>query len=53
MMIPIILLGGILTGWFTPTEAGVVAVLWIIIVIIPALYRGTSPSSHTISAWRA
>ena len=24
-MIPVILLGGILTGWFTPTEAGVVA----------------------------
>src|SRR2546427_11005606 len=40
LMIPIILLGGILTGWFTPTEAGVVAVLWILIVIIPALYRG-------------
>ncbi|MBV9566362.1 MAG: TRAP transporter large permease subunit, partial [Bradyrhizobium sp.] len=37
MMIPVILLGGILTGWFTPTEAGVVAVLWIIVVIIPAL----------------
>jgi C4-dicarboxylate transporter, DctM subunit len=40
MMIPVILLGGILTGWFTPTEAGVVAVLWIIIVVIPALNRG-------------
>ena len=39
LMIPIILLGGILTGWFTPTEAGVVAVLWIIVVIIPALNR--------------
>jgi C4-dicarboxylate transporter, DctM subunit len=39
MMIPVILLGGILTGWFTPTEAGVVAVLWIIIVVIPALNR--------------
>src|SRR6476620_11797594 len=25
LMIPVILLGGILTGWFTPTEAGVVA----------------------------
>jgi tripartite ATP-independent transporter DctM subunit len=37
MMIPVILLGGILTGWFTPTEAGVVAVAWIILVIIPAL----------------
>jgi tripartite ATP-independent transporter DctM subunit len=40
MMIPVILLGGILTGWFTPTEAGVVAVLWIVAVIIPALNRG-------------
>jgi tripartite ATP-independent transporter DctM subunit len=39
LMIPLILLGGILTGWFTPTEAGVVAVLWIIIVVIPALNR--------------
>ena len=36
LMIPAILLGGILTGWFTPTEAGVVAVAWILIVIIPA-----------------
>jgi TRAP-type C4-dicarboxylate transport system permease large subunit len=27
LMIPVILLGGILTGWFTPTEAGVVAVV--------------------------
>jgi tripartite ATP-independent transporter DctM subunit len=35
LMIPIILLGGILTGWFTPTEAGVVAVVWILAVIIP------------------
>ena len=40
LMIPIILLGGILTGWFTPTEAGVVAVVWIIAVVIPALNRG-------------
>src|SRR5712672_1494580 len=35
LMIPVILLGGILTGWFTPTEAGVVAVIWIIAVVIP------------------
>ena len=39
LMIPIILLGGILTGWFTPTEAGVVAAIWIITVIIPVLNR--------------
>jgi TRAP-type C4-dicarboxylate transport system permease large subunit len=39
-MIPVILLGGILTGAFTPTEAGVVAVIWIIAVVIPALNRG-------------
>ncbi len=37
LMIPVILLGGILTGWFTPTEAGVVAVSWIIFVVIPML----------------
>ena len=37
LMIPVILLGGILTGWFTPTEAGVVAVLWILVAVIPSL----------------
>ncbi|MBN9486103.1 MAG: TRAP transporter large permease [Alphaproteobacteria bacterium] len=39
LMIPVILLGGILTGWFTPTEAGVVAVCWILLVVIPLLNR--------------
>ena len=37
MMIPVILLGGILSGWFTPTEAGVVAVAYILLVVIPFL----------------
>ena len=37
LMIPIILLGGILTGWFTPTEAGVVAVAYILLVVLPLL----------------
>ncbi len=37
MMIPVILLGGILSGWFTPTEAGAVAIAWILIVVIPLL----------------
>ncbi|MBV9955397.1 MAG: TRAP transporter large permease, partial [Pseudolabrys sp.] len=37
LMIPVILLGGILSGWFTPTEAGVVAACWILFVVIPSL----------------
>ena len=40
MMIPVILLGGILTGWFTPTEAGVVAVAYILLVVLPLLKPG-------------
>jgi tripartite ATP-independent transporter DctM subunit len=40
LMIPVILLGGITTGWFTPTEAGVVAVAWILLVVLPILNRG-------------
>ena len=45
-LIPVILLGGIMTGWFTPTEAGVVAVAYILIVVIPALNPG-----HMRSVW--
>ena len=37
LFIPVILLGGVLTGWFTPTEAGVVAVTYILVVVIPLL----------------
>jgi TRAP-type C4-dicarboxylate transport system permease large subunit len=40
MVIPVILLGGILTGWFTPTEAGVIAIVYILVVVIPILNRG-------------
>jgi C4-dicarboxylate transporter DctM subunit len=40
MMIPIIIMGGILTGFFTPTEAGVVAVVYILVVVIPLLNPG-------------
>jgi C4-dicarboxylate transporter, DctM subunit len=39
LVIPVILLGGILTGWFTPTEAGVIAITYIL-VVIPVLNRG-------------
>ncbi|MBL8703018.1 MAG: TRAP transporter large permease subunit, partial [Alphaproteobacteria bacterium] len=37
MVIPVIIMGGILTGWFTPTEAGMVASMYILLVLIPAL----------------
>ncbi len=37
LMIPIIIMGGILTGWFTPSEAGIIAVAYILIVVIPLL----------------
>ncbi|HSB81868.1 MAG TPA: TRAP transporter large permease [Candidatus Methylomirabilis sp.] len=37
LVIPVIIMGGILTGWFTPTEAGMAAVAYIVLVIIPFL----------------
>ncbi|MEP7031518.1 MAG: TRAP transporter large permease, partial [Pseudolabrys sp.] len=37
LMIPFIIMGGILTGFFTPTEAGVIAVAYIVFVAIPLL----------------
>jgi C4-dicarboxylate transporter DctM subunit len=40
LMIPVIIMGGILTGFFTPTEAGVVAVVYILLVAIPFLNLG-------------
>jgi tripartite ATP-independent transporter DctM subunit len=39
LLIPIIIMGGLLTGFFTPTEAGVVAVAYIVLVVIPLLNR--------------
>src|SRR3954469_7235673 len=33
LMIPLIIMGGILTGNFTPTEAGVIAVAYILVVV--------------------
>jgi C4-dicarboxylate transporter DctM subunit len=39
LVIPVIIMGGILTGFFTPTEAGVVAVAYILLVAIPLLNR--------------
>jgi tripartite ATP-independent transporter DctM subunit len=40
MVIPVIIMGGILTGWFTPTEAGMVAAVYILVVLVPLLARG-------------
>jgi tripartite ATP-independent transporter DctM subunit len=40
LMIPVILVGGIMTGWFTPTEAGVIAVTYILLIVIPFLNPG-------------
>src|SRR4051794_23638131 len=40
LMIPLIIMGGILTGQFTPTEAGVIAVAYIVFVAIPLLNIG-------------
>jgi C4-dicarboxylate transporter DctM subunit len=37
MVIPVVIMGGILTGWFTPTEAGMVAAIYIVVVLIPVL----------------
>src|SRR5947207_1130160 len=39
LMIPIIILGGILSGWFTPTEAGLIAVAYIVFVLVPLINR--------------
>lgn len=40
LIIPVIIMGGILTGFFTPTEAGVIAVIYIVLVAIPLLNVG-------------
>ncbi|MEO8719049.1 MAG: TRAP transporter large permease, partial [Burkholderiales bacterium] len=37
MVIPVIIMGGILSGWFTPTEAGMIAAAYILLVLIPVL----------------
>jgi C4-dicarboxylate transporter DctM subunit len=40
LMIPILIVGGIVTGTFTPAEAGMIAVVYIIFVVLPCLNRG-------------
>ncbi len=40
LMIPFIIMGGILSGFFTPTEAGLIAVAYIVFILIPIVNRG-------------
>ena len=40
LLVPFIIIAGILGGYFTPTEAGMVAVVYTIVVVIPLLVRG-------------
>lgn len=40
LMIPILILGGILGGIFTPTEAGMAAVVYTVVVVLPLIARG-------------
>jgi len=40
LMIPIIIVGGVASGVFTPSEAGMIAVVYIIVVLLPLIARG-------------
>src|SRR5262249_60563301 len=40
LMIPIIIVGGVAGGVFTPAEAGMIAVVYIIVVLLPLMARG-------------
>jgi C4-dicarboxylate transporter DctM subunit len=40
LLIPFIIVGGILTGQFTPSEAGMVAVIYSVCVLVPLIARG-------------
>jgi C4-dicarboxylate transporter, DctM subunit len=40
LFIPIIIVGGILTGQFTPVEAGAVALVYVIVIVLPLIARG-------------
>jgi C4-dicarboxylate transporter DctM subunit len=40
LMIPIIIVGGVVSGVFTPAEAGMVAVTYILLVVLPLMNRG-------------
>ena len=53
LMIPVIIMGGILTGWFTPTEAGMIASVYILVVLIPlAEPRPPAPPAARLRLYR-
>jgi len=39
MIIPIIIIGGILTGQFNPVEAGTIAILYVLLIVLPVHNR--------------
>ncbi|MBP1932663.1 TRAP transporter large permease [Ammoniphilus resinae] len=39
LLIPFVIMGGILSGWFTPTESGMIAVMYTILIVIPIIKR--------------
>ena len=39
LMIPIIIIGGVVTGTVTPAEAGMIAVVYILVVLLPLMNR--------------
>ncbi len=40
LMIPFIIMAGVLSGIFTPTEAGMIAVVYTVVVLVPLTARG-------------
>ena len=53
LLVPVIIIGGIVGGWFTPTEAGVIAVVYALLVVDAGPPRRCgSPTSRASSSSR-
>ena len=50
LLVPVIIIGGIVGGLFTPTEAGVIAVVYALIVAMRCSARCASPTSRGSSS---
>ena len=50
LVMPLIIMGGILTGQFTPTEAGIIPVAYILFVAIPLL--NSRDVIHFAATWQ-